>query len=58
MEHVFEFLGRKSVDVLPEPLNELILRLAGSVPDVILQVLKVDVLLTIDDHIELIRFKD
>ena len=58
MQHMLQLLLIQGINVLPKPLDDLMLRPPPRVKYIRLQVLQVDVLLAIDDHIQLVRLKN
>jgi hypothetical protein len=58
VKQVLKLFLRQAIDILPEPSDDLIICGAVSILNVILEILEVDVFFAVDDHVELVRFKD
>lgn len=58
MQHIFQLLCIQGLHVAPKPLNDLVSRLVPRVIDVVFEIPYINIFLSIDDHVELMRLKD
>ena len=58
MQQVLELMRIERIDIVPKPLDKLIPQFAVAIFGIILEILQIDVLLAVDDHIELVWFKN
>ena len=58
VKHVLEVLLVERLNVLPEPEDDLISGLVAGVEGVLLQVVNVDLIFAVDDHVELVGLED
>jgi hypothetical protein len=58
MQHILQLMPAERTDVPPKPLDKLVAGLTVRIPDIVPEILQIDILLAVDDHVELVRFED
>jgi len=58
VKNILKLILSQSVNIFPEPTDQLIVWPAVGVHSIIFEILKIDIFLSIDDHVELMRLEN